>query len=320
MSDKIIFAKGSEESAKPQGSWKLLIVDDEPEIHDVTLLALHGFTFAGKDLQFVSAFNGEEAKQIVREQPDIALILLDVMMETPRAGLDVANYIRNDLANKTVRIVLRTGQPGDSPSYEIITRFDINDYKEKTELTRDRLFTTVYASLSAYRELQARESYLRGLIKIIDASARMFDLNAIHDFASGVLEQLTSLLYMEQDALLIEASAMTIKKADSRFYVVASSGRFKEFLGRTTLEYVNTVTQSRIDETLAMKANNYGSDFFAGYYKTADDHEYVLYASANASQTAGSTTLMEIFVRNVAIAHQNIKNLPNIQNNLSDDE
>ena len=133
--------------------WKILIVDDEVEVHDVTQLALRKFTYADCGLTFLSAYSAYEAKQILGRHPDIAVILLDVVMENNHAGLDLVKYIRQELGNRTVRIILRTGQPGEAPEEAVIRLYDINDYKTKTELTRQRLAATLLISLRVYEHL-----------------------------------------------------------------------------------------------------------------------------------------------------------------------
>jgi diguanylate cyclase (GGDEF)-like protein len=134
--------------------WKILIVDDERAVHRATELALRNFTFEGKPLQFVSAYSGKEGKRLIaNEHKDAAIVLLDVVMETHDAGLKVAQYIREILNNRWVRIVLRTGQPGEAPEESVILDYDINDYKLKVELTRQRLITMVIASLRSYRDI-----------------------------------------------------------------------------------------------------------------------------------------------------------------------
>jgi CheY-like chemotaxis protein len=110
-------------------NWKILIVDDDENVHQITELALEGFSFAERGLQFFNAYSGEEAKKIIAKHDDIALMLLDVVMETDHAGLDVVKYVRDDLKNTSTRIVLRTGQPGEAPERSVITMYDINDYK-----------------------------------------------------------------------------------------------------------------------------------------------------------------------------------------------
>lgn len=133
--------------------WKILIVDDEAEVHAVTQLALHKFTYAGCGLTFLSVYSAYEAKQMLQHHPDIAVILLDVVMENRHAGLDLVKYIREDHGNRTVRIILRTGQPGEAPEEAVIRLYDINDYKTKTELTRQRLVATLLISLRIYEHL-----------------------------------------------------------------------------------------------------------------------------------------------------------------------
>ena len=134
--------------------WKLLIVDDEPEMHGVTRMALSGLRFAGRGLQFLSAHSGSEACQMLAADPDIAVVLLDVVMESEDAGLKVVRYVRETLGNHALRIVLRTGQAGQAPERHVILDYDINDYKEKTELTAARLTTSVVAALRAWQTIQ----------------------------------------------------------------------------------------------------------------------------------------------------------------------
>ena len=171
--DELIFAEEDEVEEKPiEASWKILIVDDEIEIHNITKLALKDFTFENKLITFISAYSGKEAKEMLQAHRDIALILLDVVMETEEAGLEVVKYIRDILDNQIVRIILRTGQPGQVPEDVVIVSYDINDYKTKTELTNKKLFTTVVTALRAFRSLTQIEASKSELEKIAAASAR----------------------------------------------------------------------------------------------------------------------------------------------------
>ena len=138
--------------------WLVLVADDEPEVHQVTSLVLDDFKFDGRDLKLLSADSSERAYQLLKDNPDTAVLLLDVVMESEQAGLELVERIRKQLGNSFVRIVLRTGQAGQAPEREVVAQYDINDYKEKTELTADKLTTTMYAALRAYRDLRVTES------------------------------------------------------------------------------------------------------------------------------------------------------------------
>lgn len=151
--DLVLLDDDSEEvAARPK--WRILIVDDEEEVHRVTKLALSNFQFEGQEIEFDHAYSGKEAREKLANFGDYALVLLDVVMEADDSGLQVVNHIRNQLGNKYTRIVLRTGQPGMAPEENVVNDYDIDDYKTKTELTAQKLHTSVVSSLRAYRELK----------------------------------------------------------------------------------------------------------------------------------------------------------------------
>ncbi|MEO0803535.1 MAG: diguanylate cyclase [Cyanobacteria bacterium J06642_2] len=140
----------SEDSAD---SWKVLVVDDEEQVHAVTRLALKNFKFEDRPLEIISAYSKREAEEILDVHPDTAVLLLDVVMETDRAGLELVQYIRESLQNLFVRIILRTGQPGAAPEKLVIEGYDINDYKTKTELTQEKLVSSMVTAIRSYRDI-----------------------------------------------------------------------------------------------------------------------------------------------------------------------
>lgn len=173
MSNDFIFANDPQEPAKAEASntkvkWKVLIVDDEKEVHAVTRLALMDVLFEGAGLEFISAHSLAQAKEKIDQHPDLAIALLDVVMETDDAGLQVANYIRRDRENRSTRIILRTGQPGQAPERAVVMNYDINDYKAKTELTSQKLFTSVMSALRSYRDIMRVERQRQSLQRRLD--------------------------------------------------------------------------------------------------------------------------------------------------------
>jgi signal transduction histidine kinase len=142
----------------PNGpAWKVLLVDDAADIHAVMRLSLQDMVIEGRPLQLLDAFSAKEGAAMLAAHPDIALILLDVVMETSDAGLTLVRHIRQQLGNRLVRIVLLTGQPGYVPQRDVVINYEIDDYRLKSELTADTLFTCVYATLRTYKALQDLE-------------------------------------------------------------------------------------------------------------------------------------------------------------------
>ena len=144
---------GQAAAGSAAGSWKVLVVDDEDDIHAVLRLALQDMVVEGLPLQLLDAHSAAEARAILAAHPDIALVLLDVVMETEQAGLELVRHVRQELGNRMVRIVLVTGQPGYAPQREVVANFEIDGYRLKSELTADRIFVSVYAGLRAYKSL-----------------------------------------------------------------------------------------------------------------------------------------------------------------------
>ena len=176
--------------------WRILIVDDDVDVHVVTKFALSATNFQGRRLSFLHAYSGKEALNILRDTPDIAMVLLDVIMETEDAGLRVARQVREELHNDLVRIVLRTGQPGQAFEHEVIVDYDINDYWCKADLTTRKLFTTVISSLRAYETLAAAKAARDGLNEEL---ARARNVQA-------ALNPLALILTLDRDGVVVDAN------------------------------------------------------------------------------------------------------------------
>lgn len=165
--DTLVWVEDDEHTdghTEQQPPWRILIVDDEPAVHRITQLALDAFEYQGRGLAFLHAYTAAQAIEILDQEPtDIALILLDVVMESDDAGFRVVHHVRQHQGNANCRIILRTGQPGQAPARQVIREYDINDYHSKAELSAERMHTIVYTALAMFdqlRQLQLREHQL----------------------------------------------------------------------------------------------------------------------------------------------------------------
>ncbi|WP_199616100.1 DUF3369 domain-containing protein [Paenibacillus alkalitolerans] len=290
------------ESASAEQYWKVMIVDDEPEIHRLTKMVLGDFEFAGKTLHFLSAYSEEEAYRVIGENPDTALVMLDVVMEKEDSGLKIVQYIRNELRNQSVRIILRTGQPGQAPEKTVIMDYDINDYKEKTELTSQKLFTTVVAALRSYRDITVIENNKKGLEEIIKSSGALFELQSLKKFASGVLTQLTSLLNLQN---AVHCKSFAVSKGQEDIYILAAAGGYavdKE----NVREIVPPSALECIEDTFREKKGRFYDSRFTCYFRSKTGTENVIYLEGIASLDEWDKYLIEIYCSNVSVAFENI--------------
>ena len=154
-------------------TFKVLIVDDEPDIHAVTRLSLRGVSYGGRNCEIMAADTGVAAVEMMRDHQDIAVIILDVVMETDHAGLDACKAIREEIGNSTVRIILRTGQPGQAPEKETINKYDIDGYLAKANLDATRLYSSVRTALKAWQELVTLQRYQHSLSVLHDRAVAL---------------------------------------------------------------------------------------------------------------------------------------------------
>ncbi|QWR77820.1 response regulator [Candidatus Magnetomonas plexicatena] len=245
-SEQIVFADEKQpQSVKKQ--WKVMIVDDEEDIHKVTKLALGKLNFQNKKLNFLSAYSAEEAKKLIAENPDMSVILLDVVMESDDSGLQLVKYIRDELKNKFVRIILRTGQPGQAPEENVIIDYDINDYKTKEELTDKKLFTTLISSLRAYTDIRVIESNRKGLEKIIEAAASLSNVDSVKILVNGMLSQLISILRLERDSIFGQTVGFLSDKTNGDFLILSGTGAYETSAGKKVKEVIDPTVLKNLD-------------------------------------------------------------------------
>ncbi len=289
-------------------AWKLLVVDDEEEVHSITRMVLEGFEFEGRGLEFLSAYSAEEGRRVFQEHPDIAVVLLDVVMETPLAGLELARYVRDELDNILVRIILRTGQPGQAPERQVITDYDVNDYKSKAELTAQKLFTSVTTAIRSYRDLRAINRSRQGLEEIIDASATLFQASSLEPFARGVLTQMTSLLRLEDSSMYLEnASGFAAQEERDDFLIVAGTGDFAGLETHHASEVLSPRELELIREAAAKQDCIFEDDCYLGCFGTDRGVSNVLFLRVLRDLSEFEQGLLRIFATNVAVAFENLQ-------------
>lgn len=323
MNDELLFQDETDEPElvagdSNDGSWKILIVDDEPEVHAVTKLALSDFTFNDKGLQFVSAYSGNEAKEAFKAHSDIAVVLLDVVMEEDDSGLQVAEYIRDEIHNHFCRIILRTGQPGQAPEKHVIINYDINDYKSKTELTAQKLFTVVISALRSYNDIIVIEENRAGLQKIVEASADLFCARSLETFIQGMVQQLASILGCSKDAAYITSAVATpqplYQPASEELFVFAGNGEYANHEGQPLEQVVEGHQLASCHQALERKDIIYGEDHLVAFCKSKSRRSSLLYLSGLPRKlTRLDKKLIDVFAQNVQLAFDNVLSTRDIE-------
>ncbi len=230
--DALVFAPehgtGRERADLP--SWRILVVDDDPDVHAATTLALAGEVICDRPLTLCGARSAAEAERLLRDDGDVAVILLDVVMESPHAGLDLVATVRRELGLHRPRIILRTGQPGYAPELSVVRELDINDYRTKQSLTRTKLLTLLTSAIRAYRQIVALDRSNAGLERIVEASSSITIDRDLPAFAEEAVRRLADVLGLAADGVFCTAAATgdVASGSPAAVRIVAGSGRFAD--------------------------------------------------------------------------------------------
>ncbi|MBC3871251.1 bifunctional diguanylate cyclase/phosphodiesterase [Undibacterium oligocarboniphilum] len=288
-------------------SWRIMIIDDDPDVHSATTFALGSLEIQHRPLSFLHAYSAAEARGILQSETDIAIILLDVVMEQEDAGLQLVNYIRKTLGLTDVRIILRTGQPGYAPEIDAIRDYDINDYKTKSELTRTKLYTAVTSAIRSYEQICAINASRHGLEMIVNASTELMALHGLHNFASGVLTQTTSLLGLNTEGFVCSRQTVMHNRGQTEeVHVIAATKGFNYLLDQP----VSAVNQPRVAEivtrSLNLKHSIYEEDLTALYFNNVAKKDFTLYLEAGLQLNDMDKRLLEVFCSNVSVGLDNV--------------
>jgi len=280
--------------------WRILIVDDDTDIHAVTHLVLDSVIYKGRPMELISAYSAEQAFEVLSVDRDIALVLLDVVMETNDAGLVLVQRIRSELNNPLIRIVLRTGQPGQAPEERVIIDFDINDYRAKTELTKQRLFTTVIAALRAYEGLVTIERNRIGLSRILHGASNLYELRSLQEFASGVLNQVNAILDLGALGSLC-VSPLEPGSSTGELAVLAATEQYSVLADQQILP-VHHPWQALIRQVLREQASLFTTDADVLFVHASQGREFVIVLTPPWPLADFQRDLLGIFCDRIAAA------------------
>ena len=287
-------------------AWKLLIVDDDVEVHAATRFAIDDMRIAGRSLQLINARSAAEAADILKAESEIAVILLDVVMESTNAGLDLVQRIRHEFGLTDVRIILRTGQPGHAPELKVIRDYDINDYKTKSELTHTRLVTALIAAIRSYDQLRTISENRRGLELIVTATPSLMQTHDLDSCADTALQLMMSLLHLRGDGVVcVQGSVAGIGNEPELPHIVAAAGKLTVALGRPLDQLDDPELVAAIRACLTRQAHCFAANHTALSLR-AGHRQAVMLVRNDRPLTAVERQLLDIFAANVLTCFGNV--------------
>jgi diguanylate cyclase len=308
--DELLFAGDSpDRPAKKQpenlAPWRVLIVDDDPDVHTTTTFALRGTDILGRSIAFLHADSAAQARTLLAKDNDIAVILLDVVMEEEDSGLKLVRVIRDEFGMKETRIILRTGQPGYAPEMDAIRDYDINDYKTKSELTRNKLFTALTSAIRSYRQIRTINGNRRGLDLIVRASGELLALSGIRNFAAGVITQMSALLGVMPEGLICVQSPPDVNPRGEDPVVIAAAGRYTSLINLPIHEIGNAQVHDSLQTCLREEQHIFGTESTALFFRSRSQRNMAAYLDAPIDVDDSYRQLLEVFCANISVGLEN---------------
>lgn len=313
--DSVVFVEedSSDEattSASDTDFWPVLVVDDDPEVHQSTRFSLEGVNILGQKLQLDSAFSAEEAYRYLATHKEPAVIFLDVVMESHDAGLLLAQRIRHELGMKNARIILRTGQAGYAPELKVISEYDINDYRVKNELTHVRLITSLTAALRSYQQILRLETSHRGLEKIIESTRNLLSSEGFRQFAYGILVQLGSFLNLSKSEGLVVVSVANHQLGNDTFElddqsIIAATGRYEGLVAQV-MSKVSLMPQRELIGAVLKTREHIFDDEGAALICNGQHFSLVVYVDTKRPVDEDEQDLLKVFCQNIGLMSDNL--------------
>ncbi len=298
--------------SKPIDVWRVMIIDDDADVHSATTFALGNLEMQHRPLEFIHAYSAKQARELLENERDIAVILLDVVMEQEDAGLQLVSHIRETLGMDEVRIILRTGQPGYAPEIDAIRDYDINDYKTKSELTRIKLYTTVTAAIRSYEQIRAINASRRGLDLIVNASTALMAQHGLENFAAGVIMQLSGLLNLRPEGLLCVREKLPLRGSD--MFVIAAAGDYRGLINKPVSTIQDARLANALTKAMTEQCNVYESDCTTLYFNGKTSRDFAAFLHTGMPLKEIDRQLLEVFCSNISVGLDNVELVSRLHN------
>jgi len=295
-------SEGAETPVSPaREPWRVLVVDDDRDVHKATVYAIDDRIIVGRPIEFLHAYSAAQARDIIARESNIAFILLDVVMESATAGLDLIAYIRKGAGLLHTRIVLRTGQPGYAPELQTILHYDINDYKSKSELNQLKLVTLFTTTLRAYQQLCAIEANKQGLALIVKASGSFMQMRDLNDFAAGVITQLAALLETAPEGVV----CVQTERATQNFRIAAAAGRYAQHVQQSLEQLPQPLLRQRVMHAFAQCRSEFASEYIVLYFGSKDGLDMAVYLDTQYASEPVDLEMLHVFCTNLSACLHN---------------
>ncbi|MBN2260544.1 MAG: HD-GYP domain-containing protein [Clostridiales bacterium] len=174
--------------------WKILLADDSNEEFKIFEMVFEDFQYCGKKTQFFHAKNADEAKRMLSDNEDLAVVLLDENLHGLQSITDIVAFIRDFLNNYKIRIIVRSKNPVILEKNKKVFEYDINEYTTNTQVTVEHLHNIIMAALKSFDESNQFFMYENGFKLILDHTNDFLYYETKSELYQNILELVTKII------------------------------------------------------------------------------------------------------------------------------
>ena len=300
-------------SSMPSEDWKILIVDNDAEVHDATTLVLADFVFENKPIEFIHAYSRTEAHEYFKQHANIALAIIGVAMEENNSGLELVEEVRMGLNNHYTRIILRTDQPSTVTHSQVIKAYDIDGYNEKTDTSNQNIHTLTYSALRAYRDICAIHQHKKALNKIVDSFSKTLRFTKKSDFTYSTIDEIFNLFSAVKSTFFYSQPSPTTQPQDKRhtqpkkhFQTLVCNGDLTQYNNVNSLSCLPVRILAKAETVLNTQRSQYFRKSYGYYFSTKNAYEHVVFIDFYNDPNHDEKQLLDVFLNNVSTAFENI--------------
>ena len=288
------------------GTWNILVVDDDNYIHVLFREILKDFEFKGKTINIISAFNTKEARNILIEKDNIAVIFIDIFLEEKESGFLLSKYIREDIKNNNSRIILMTGKGTTKLKEEAILNYNINGYEDKSTLFSEKLFVILISAIRGYRDILHIDNNKKIMEQVVESSSQLLKTNSLEGFMSSALFSLSSILTQCEGEKSNINGLAAIRTIDGRaFSIIEGLGKYRNSYGNKIIDTISKEDFELVGKAYTQNDHIITEDRYISYYNSSGA-EGIIFLEICRGLDHIDRELLDLFNKNILAAFENL--------------
>lgn len=282
---------------------KVMMLDFDDAFTSRVSPILSNLKFEGRDVVVYSSKVSENVKKYILDyNNELSIILIRILDINDEKAFSLIRYVRDVLLNDNVRIIAIVGKIDEALEKNLIVNHNINDLREDSEITEQRLFTIILSQLRTFRDIVQLGNNKSGLESIIRSSSSIFELQSLKKFSAGVLRELI-LVESARCGFCSNICGFAAELVRNNYYITSSTGKYNNFVGKNVMKVLPKKICNDIEIVCSKKKNMYSDNSVILYFFTEMGAENIIYFEGLHDY---DKDLIEIFYKNICVAFDNI--------------